>query len=127
MPRTIPASCRLEAGREGAYWERRFITECPVDGVASLAIPAIARVPPVAAILRVQRWRIVHDRIRLWKPGVRDRVMDLSGALPPVRVRLTPWQPPVDAGDTHVGSAARPAIPPAPTGGDHPVNALACA
>jgi hypothetical protein len=127
LPHTIRASCRLEAGREGASWERRFSTECPVDGVAYLAVPALTRVQPVAAILRVQRWRLVHDRIRLWKQGVRALEMDISWALPHVRVRVTPWPPTVDAGATHVGSAARPAIPPAPTGGDHTVSALACA
>jgi DDE superfamily endonuclease len=42
---------------------------------------------------RVTRWRIVKDRIRLGKAGIRDRVMDLCCALHTVRVRLTPWQP----------------------------------
>src|SRR5262249_5036959 len=55
MPRTIRTSCRLEAGRERASWERRVITACPGDGVAALAVPAIARGPPVAAIVRGQR------------------------------------------------------------------------
>ena len=41
---------------------------------------------------RVKRCRIVKDRIRLWKPGVRDLVMELCCALHNVRVRLTPWQ-----------------------------------
>jgi hypothetical protein len=41
----------------------------------------------------VQRCRIVKDRIRLWKEGVRDLVMELCGALHNFRVRLTPWQP----------------------------------
>jgi len=38
----------------------------------------------------VQRCRMVKDRIRLWKEGVRDRVMERCGALPNFRVRLTP-------------------------------------
>ena len=42
---------------------------------------------------RVQRCRIVQDRLRLWKEGVRDRVMALCCALHNFRVRLTPWQP----------------------------------
>src|SRR5439155_8502616 len=42
---TLCSSCRREAKLEGASWERRVITECPVDGVASLAVPAIARGP----------------------------------------------------------------------------------
>jgi len=42
---------------------------------------------------RVKRWRIGKDRIRLWKKGVRDLVMDICGALHNFRVRLTPWQP----------------------------------
>jgi len=41
----------------------------------------------------VKRWRIVKDRIRLWKAGVRDVVMELCCALHNFRVRLTPWQP----------------------------------
>jgi hypothetical protein len=41
----------------------------------------------------VKRCRIVKDRIRLWKQGVRDLVMELCGALHNFRVRLTPWQP----------------------------------
>jgi len=42
---------------------------------------------------RVKRCRIVKDRIRLWKEGVRDLVMELCCALHNFRVRLTPWQP----------------------------------
>ena len=42
---------------------------------------------------RVKRCRIVKDRIRLWKQGVRDLVMELCCALHNFRVRLTPWQP----------------------------------
>jgi hypothetical protein len=37
--------------------------------------------------------RIVKDRIRLWKEGVRDLVTELCCALHNFRVRLTPWQP----------------------------------
>ena len=33
------------------------------------------------------------DRIRLWKEGIRDLVMELCCALHNFRVRLTPWQP----------------------------------
>jgi hypothetical protein len=127
MPRTLRAACHLEAGRERASWERRCIPACPVDGVASRAVPAIAPGPPVAACCRVPRWRLVQARIHLGTPGVRDRVLDLSCARQHVRVRLPPWQPPVDAGDTHVGSASRPAIPSAPPGWDQPVIGLACA
>jgi hypothetical protein len=46
----------------------------------------------------VKRCRIVKDRIRLWKEGVRDVVMELCGALHSFRVRLTPWQPMVYSG-----------------------------
>jgi len=42
---------------------------------------------------RVKRCRIVKDRIRLWKKGIRDVVMELCCALHHFRVRLTPWQP----------------------------------
>ena len=41
----------------------------------------------------VKRCRIVQDRIRLWKEGVRDLVMEICCALHNFRVRLTPWQP----------------------------------
>jgi DDE superfamily endonuclease len=41
----------------------------------------------------VKRCRIVKDRIRLWKEGIRDLVLELCCALHNVRVRLTPWQP----------------------------------
>ena len=41
----------------------------------------------------VKRCRMVKDRIRLWRQGVRDLVMELCGALHNFRVRLTPWQP----------------------------------
>ena len=40
---------------------------------------------------RVKRCRIVKDRIRLWKAGVRDVVMEICCALHNFRVRLTPW------------------------------------
>ena len=41
----------------------------------------------------VKRCRIVKDRLRLWKEGGRDLVMDICCALHNFRVRLTPWQP----------------------------------
>jgi hypothetical protein len=41
----------------------------------------------------VKRCRIVKDRLRLWKTGIRDRVMELCCALHNFRVRLSPWQP----------------------------------
>jgi hypothetical protein len=41
----------------------------------------------------VQRCRIVKDRMRLWKQGIRALVMELCCALYNFRVRLTPWQP----------------------------------
>jgi len=40
----------------------------------------------------VKRCRVVQDRIRLWKDGVRALVMELCCALHNFRVRLTPWQ-----------------------------------
>ena len=48
----------------------------------------------------VKRCRIVKDRIRLWKEGVRDLVMAICCALHNFRVRLTPWQPMVESGST---------------------------
>jgi hypothetical protein len=41
----------------------------------------------------VKRCRIVKDRIRLWKEGVRDLVMEVCCALHNFRVRLNPWLP----------------------------------
>ena len=41
----------------------------------------------------VKRCRISKDRLRLWKKGIRDLVMELCCALHNFRVRLTPWQP----------------------------------
>jgi hypothetical protein len=38
----------------------------------------------------VKRCRIAKDRIRLWKQGVRDLVMEICCALHNFRVRLTP-------------------------------------
>jgi hypothetical protein len=42
---------------------------------------------------RVKRCRMVKDRLRLWKHGIRDLGMELSCALHNFRIRLTPWQP----------------------------------
>jgi len=47
---------------------------------------------------RVKRCRIVKDRIRLWKEGIRDLVMVRCCALHNFRVRLSPWQPMVESG-----------------------------
>jgi hypothetical protein len=41
----------------------------------------------------VKRCRMVKDRIRLWKEGVRDVLMEICCALHNFRVRLSPWQP----------------------------------
>jgi hypothetical protein len=41
----------------------------------------------------VKRCRIMKDRLRLWKAGVRDLVMELCCAWHNVRVRLNPWLP----------------------------------
>ena len=40
----------------------------------------------------IKRCRIVKDRIRLWKQGIRDQVMEICCALHNFRVRLGPWQ-----------------------------------
>ncbi len=47
------------------------------------------RIEPVNS--SVKRCRIVKDRIRLWKEGVRDVVMEICCALHNFRVRLSPW------------------------------------
>jgi hypothetical protein len=47
----------------------------------------------VSRTRRETRCRIVKDRIRLWKQGVRDLVMELCCALHNFRVRLNPWLP----------------------------------
>jgi DDE family transposase len=41
----------------------------------------------------VKRCRVLKDRIRRWKDGVRALVMELCCALHNFRARLTPWQP----------------------------------
>src|SRR6195256_2474245 len=41
----------------------------------------------------VKRCRMVKDRIRLWKNGVRALVMEICCALHNFRVRLHPWLP----------------------------------
>ena len=41
----------------------------------------------------VKRCRVAKDRLRLWKDGVRDLVMEICCALHNFRVRLSPWQP----------------------------------
>jgi DDE superfamily endonuclease len=46
----------------------------------------------------VKRCRIVKDRLRLWKQGIRDLVMELCCALHNVRVRLNPWLPMIYSG-----------------------------
>jgi len=48
------------------------------------------RIEPVNS--SVKRCRVVKDRIRLWKDGVRDLVMERCCALHNFRVRLTSWQ-----------------------------------
>jgi hypothetical protein len=42
---------------------------------------------------RVKRYRLVKDRIRLWKQGVCELVMERCCALHNFRVHVTPWQP----------------------------------
>jgi len=49
------------------------------------------RIEPVNS--SVKRCRIVKDRLRLWKEGIRDLVMELCCALHNFRVRLNPWLP----------------------------------
>jgi len=49
------------------------------------------RIAPVNS--RVKRCRVLKDRIRLWKKGLRDLVMARCCALHNFRVRLSPWQP----------------------------------
>jgi hypothetical protein len=46
----------------------------------------------------VKRCRIVKDRIRLWKAGLRDVGMELCCALHNFRVRLNPWLPMIESG-----------------------------
>jgi hypothetical protein len=41
----------------------------------------------------IKRCRIAKDRLRLWKQGIRDRVMEICCGLHNFRVRLNPWQP----------------------------------
>ena len=48
----------------------------------------------------VQRCGVVKDQSHLWKVGIRARLMERCCALPNVRVRLTPWRPGGEAGET---------------------------
>ena len=54
------------------------------------------RIEPVTS--SVKRCRMVKDRIRLWKEGVRDLVMELCCALHHFRVRLHPWLLMIESG-----------------------------
>jgi hypothetical protein len=51
---------------------------------------------------RVKRCGVVTDRRQLWEAGIRALMMARCCALPTVRVRLTPWQPRVEAGETQL-------------------------
>ena len=53
------------------------------------------RIAPVNS--SVKRCRMVKDRIRLWKEGIRDLVMERRCALHHFRVRLPPWQPIIES------------------------------
>jgi len=50
----------------------------------------------------VKRCRMVKDRMRLWKAGVRDLVRELCCALHNVRVRLHPWLAMIESGYTQM-------------------------
>jgi len=41
----------------------------------------------------VKRCRMVQDRIRLWRGGVRDLVMEVACGLHNLRLRFRPWTP----------------------------------
>ncbi len=81
------------------------LEEEPVPlGVVPATVPASPLVPMTAPSdvrrLRIEhvnssvkRCRVVKDRLRLWKQGVHDLVMELCCALHNFRLRLTPWQP----------------------------------
>jgi DDE superfamily endonuclease len=59
-------------------------------------LPRRLRIEPVNR--SVQRWRLVKDRLRLWKEGGRDLGMERCCALHNFRVRLAPWQPMISSG-----------------------------
>ncbi len=46
-----------------------------------------------SCLLAQRHETLLKDRMRLWKEGVRELVMELCCALHNFRVRLTPWQP----------------------------------
>ena len=76
MPTTKPRSAELTLEQERAnqaLHQRRL------------------RIEPVNS--SVKRCRIVKDRIRLWKHGIRDLVMELCCATHNFWVRLNPWLP----------------------------------
>jgi hypothetical protein len=43
------------------------------------------------AIGGVKRDRIVKDKIRLWKDGIRDTIMETCGGLHNFRLQYRPW------------------------------------
>jgi len=66
----------------------------PPPAAAGASPGRYSRAPASSCLCWVlKRCRIVKDRIRLWKEGVRDLVVELCCALHNFRVRLTPWQP----------------------------------
>ena len=99
LPRHQMPATRAERTRAFQAWH-------DVCGIKAAAYPKPAlppssspssRLPPNNLTMpvnsSVKRCRVVKDRIRLWKQGVRDVVMEICCALHNFRVRLTPWQP----------------------------------
>jgi hypothetical protein len=43
------------------------------------------------AIGGVKRDRMVNDKLRLWKDGMRDLIMETCGGLPHFRLQYRPW------------------------------------
>jgi hypothetical protein len=81
MPTTQPRGAELRLEQQRANQELH---------------PRRLRIEPVNS--SIKRCRIVKDRLRLGKAGVRDLVIALCCALHNFRVRLTPWQPMVESG-----------------------------
>jgi hypothetical protein len=57
----------------------------------------VSRRRDVLELLQLPVPTLLKDRIRLWKQGIRDIVMELCCALHNFRVRLTSWQPMVSS------------------------------
>jgi hypothetical protein len=74
------------------WWRRTPRRRLPpsADEVNNRAISRI-RIRIERAIGEVKRYRIVKDKIRNWKDGFRDKVMETCSGLHNFRLNFRPW------------------------------------